>query len=83
MLDRRGGGAAEVVRWGTACETSRRPGAAATARGATARRARGARRLLRDAPRAHATGGNQITPEDNNILINAWKHEVGWNGLRV
>ena len=25
---------------------------------------------------------NQITPEDNNVLINAWKHEVGeWNGL--
>ena len=26
---------------------------------------------------------NQITPEDNNILINAWEHEVGENGLRV
>ena len=26
---------------------------------------------------------NQISPEDNNILISAWKHEVGWDGLQV
>ena len=26
---------------------------------------------------------NQISPEDNKILIKAWKHEVGWAGLRV
>ena len=26
---------------------------------------------------------NQITPEDNNILIRAWKHEIGYHGLRV
>ena len=26
---------------------------------------------------------NQISPEDNNILIKAWKHKVGWGGLKV
>ena len=26
---------------------------------------------------------NEITPEDNNILIRVWKHEVGYFGLRV
>ena len=26
---------------------------------------------------------NQISPEDNNILRKAWKHEVGWDGLPV
>ena len=27
---------------------------------------------------------NRITPEENNILIKAWKHEVGgWHGLHV
>ena len=26
---------------------------------------------------------NQISQEDNNILINAWKHEVGYGGLLV